>query len=32
LASQPDVTALRKYLVPVEIRVRDEVIYRTPEL
>jgi L-alanine-DL-glutamate epimerase-like enolase superfamily enzyme len=27
-----DVEALRKYLVPVEIRVRDEVIYSPPEL
>jgi L-alanine-DL-glutamate epimerase-like enolase superfamily enzyme len=32
LGITPDVTALRKYLVPVEIRVRDEVIYRTSEL
>jgi L-alanine-DL-glutamate epimerase-like enolase superfamily enzyme len=32
LGITPDVTALRKYLVPVEIRVRDEVLYRTPEL
>jgi L-alanine-DL-glutamate epimerase-like enolase superfamily enzyme len=32
LGVTPGVEALRKYLVPVEIRVRDQVIYSTPEL
>ncbi|HEX8237135.1 MAG TPA: mandelate racemase/muconate lactonizing enzyme family protein [Abditibacteriaceae bacterium] len=32
LGITPDVAALRKYLVPVEMRVRDEIIYSTPDL
>jgi L-alanine-DL-glutamate epimerase-like enolase superfamily enzyme len=32
LGIEPDIEALRKYLVPVDIRVHDELIYRTPEL
>ena len=32
LGMTPDVDALRQYLVPVEIRVKGELLYRTPEL
>ncbi len=32
LGIAPDLAGMKKYLVPVEIKVRNEVLYRTPEL
>ena len=32
LGITPDLVAMKKYLVPVEITVRGEVLYRTPDL
>ncbi len=32
LGMTPHSAALRRYLVPVEIRVHDQVVYRTPEI
>ena len=28
----PDLAAIKKYLVEIEIKVRGKVLYRTPEL